>query len=288
MRNWNSNVANFLIHFTGMTLQGTIRKHPVASYFGFTFIISWGSAYAMVAPSLLRGEAIPKMTGLLLFPVMIVGPCVAAFVVSYFTEGKQGVQAILRRMRRWNVALKWYVQGILIPPVFILVTLFLLTTIVSTDFKPNFFPIGFLFAIPAGLLEEIGWSGFAFQQLHRRYHFMTSGIIIGLLWGLWHFPVIDFLGAASPHKQYLLFFFFAFVAVMVGIRLLISWLYLNTHSIFLCQVTHIASTGCLVMFGPSRVSAAEECVWYSVYAIFLLIGLLSFFYSHRSRVDMNF
>jgi threonine/homoserine/homoserine lactone efflux protein len=49
-----------------------------------------------------------------------------------------------------------------------------------------------------------------------------------VLWGLWHLPVVDSLGAASPHGSWWPEFFAAFIAVLAAIRVLIAWTYEHT------------------------------------------------------------
>ena len=39
-----------------------------------------------------------------------------------------------------------------------------------------------------GLFEELGWTGFAVPTLLRlRYGVLSTGLIVGVLWGAWHF-----------------------------------------------------------------------------------------------------
>jgi len=57
-----------------------VARHAVASYFVLTFAISWLGALAIVAPRQLRGEEIPKFTGILMFPVMLLGPVVLSLI----------------------------------------------------------------------------------------------------------------------------------------------------------------------------------------------------------------
>jgi membrane protease YdiL (CAAX protease family) len=123
---------------------------------------------------------------------------------------------------------------------------------VSMDFAPNTFLIGLGFGIPAGFLEEIGWTGYAFPQMCRDKSALAASILLGVLWGLWHIPVIDFLGTATPHGKYLPAYFLAFAGAMTAMRVLISWMYTNTRSVLLTQFMHATSTGSLVFFSLPR------------------------------------
>lgn len=141
-------------------------------------------------------------------------------------------------------------------------------------FTQNFFPIGILFGIPAGFFEEIGWTGYAFPKMVLHQNKIKASIILGLLWGCWHLPVIDFLGSATPHGQYLPAFFLAFIALLTAMRVIIAWVYSNTGSVLLAQIMHAISTGSLVMFGPAKILPAQEALWYAVYAVILWITVL--------------
>lgn len=122
--------------------------------------------------------------------------------------------------------------------------------------------------------------GFAYPSLRKKFSPSTAALILGLFWGIWHLPVIDFLGAGFPHGTSLPLFMLAFVITIVAVRLLICWIYENTGSVLYAQVMHAISTGCLVMFGPAMVTPAAESLWYSCYAmlLFLLIGSVYFIY----------
>jgi membrane protease YdiL (CAAX protease family) len=37
-----------------------------------------------------------------------------------------------------------------------------------------------------GIFEELGWTGFAIR-MRQRYGVLGTGLIVGVLWGAWHF-----------------------------------------------------------------------------------------------------
>lgn len=45
-----------------------------------------------------------------------------------------------------------------------------------------------LFAGPTG--EELGWRGFALNELQKKHSPLKSALIIGFWWGLWHLPIM--------------------------------------------------------------------------------------------------
>jgi membrane protease YdiL (CAAX protease family) len=160
---------------------------------------------------------------------------------------------------------------LLIPPGVMLTVLLGLGTFVSPVFAPNRFFVGVMFGIVAGFFEEIGWMGYAFPKMRWEHNALTASVSLGLLWAVWHLPVIDYLGTATPHGEYWFRFFLAFAVAMAAVRVLIGWVYTNTKSVFLTQCLHASSTGSLVALSPPRVTAGQEALWYAVYAVALWI-----------------
>ncbi len=49
--------------------------------------------------------------------------------------------------------------------------------------------------------EETGWRGLMYEALYPRYGLLVSTAVIGVAWGLWHAPLIVFLGYSMPHHR---------------------------------------------------------------------------------------
>jgi len=265
-----------------------LARRPVAAYFLLTFTVSWLGAFAVAAPHLLRGEAIPKFAGLMMFPTMLLGPSLVSIVLTRLIDGSEGLRDLFARMRRVAIPARWY-AALFIPPALVLTVLFCMKTFISPDFAPNRFWIGISFGFVAGFFEEIGWMGFAFPKMRHPENTLAPAIFLGLLWSVWHIPVIDYLGTSTPHGSYWLPFFLAFTAAMTAMRVLIAWTYANTNSVALAQLLHACSTGSLVIFSPPRVTAAQESLWYAIYAaaLWLLVALIASVYGKRLTLIRN-
>lgn len=64
-----------------------------------------------------------------------------------------------------------------------------LPRIFTTDDKITLLLMGIAVGLGAGILEELGWTGFAIPRMRLRYGVLSTGLIVGVLWGAWHFFV---------------------------------------------------------------------------------------------------
>jgi hypothetical protein len=258
-----------------MTMRQLIRSYPVGAYFAGAYLLSAVGVVLVYGPAALAGPAARSSEAtraLVAFPMLVVGVGVLGLTLTGVVGARGGLRTVRAGMGRWRVAAGWY-AALLLPPVLILTVLFLLRAVFSPVFTPRFFVLGVLFGVPAGVFEELGWTAYAWPRMSAAAasHPLVLAVVLGLSWGLWHLPVVDHLGAASPHGVSWLPFFLAFIAVVTGVRVLIVWVYANTGSILLAQLIHISSTGSLVVFSPGRVSAAQEALWYGAYAVALWV-----------------
>lgn len=249
--------------------------YPTSMFCLLTIAVSWLGAFCLVAQYIFRSEHIPKFSGLMMFPVMLLGPAFSGLFITWATEDASGVKMLLHRMTIWRCSWQWYAV-LVIPAALILATLALFKVFDSPVYTPNMFFVGSAFGIIAGFVEETGWTGFALPRLCRTYSTFTSAVCLGLVWSAWHIPVIDYLGTATPHGGWWLEYFLAFSFAMTAIRILIAWLFANTGSLLLAQLMHATSTGALVVLSPPRVSAAQEAFWYAVYGclLWLVVALI--------------
>lgn len=76
----------------------------------------------------------------------------------------------------------------------------------------------------AATLEELGWRGYAFDSLETRFGFVRASLVFGVLWSLWHLPLIF----VKDSYQYVilrdnLWFAVNFFVSIVPLGVIISW-----------------------------------------------------------------
>lgn len=276
-------------------MKALLQRHPIAIYFSLVLFISYGSFLIVVGPRLLHGGTEqPSDAEYILFPIIDLGVLLTALVLTGILDGGKGLRNIFSRLGRWRPNVLWYAAALLVPPALMLVVLTIFRTIISPVYTPKFFALGIVFGIPA-LLEEIGWTGYAYPRMRAKQSALVAAIVLGVLWGLWHAPVVDYLGAAAPHGAYWLPFFLSFIAIVTAIRALIVWIYSHTESLLLAWLMHFSMTASLVVLDPTAVSPAQETLWYWGYAIalWIVVAIIALFFGKnlvrqsRAQVQMG-
>ncbi len=169
-------------------IGGPVRRHPLAAFYAVTFLVSWG----YWIPVAVSGGGISHFPGLL-------GPMVAAFVVSAILDGSRGVRELTGRMLRWRVPLRWYMVALLplVGAVLALGALWLIEGSLPTFEElstmsglPSFgwFAVLVMVLLINGYGEEVGWRGFAWPRLRQRHSMSRAALFLAIPWAVWHLP----------------------------------------------------------------------------------------------------
>ena len=96
--------------------------------------------------------------------------------------------------------------------------------------------LGFLGSAINALGEEIGWRGFLTPLACEEFGFRRGSFLIGLLWSLWHYPVLLFAdyNAGTPAWYGLT----CFTLLVTGITFLFGWMRLRSGSLWTGMVLH--------------------------------------------------
>ena len=198
--------------------------------------------------------------------------------------GKQGWQALNQGLSQWRVGLVWYVVAVLGPVVLAIAAqvvtklLSLPATIAVSPADLSFYAIlGFVINFCATTCEEIGWRGFALPRLQKRHNALIATLIVGILWALWHLPLVFLVG--NPMAE----FPFLWFIIIVTNAVIYTWIYNSTKgSILLVALLH----GALNIWGAfiPGVSPIADALVNCVVAVILITVLGKVNLSHQKRV----
>jgi CAAX protease family protein len=226
--------------------RGVLAGHPLVSF----FVIAFAGAWVVEAPVVLSRTG----TGLLPYtlpPVVVVlaiagatftGPTVAAFVMARVTEGREGPKRLLRRYVQWRVKLRWYLFVLLVIPASEVLGAIVLPGVLAS-YQPVTlglvlgYPLAFVttFVLGGPLGEEPGWRGFALPRLQVACGPLGGGVVLGVLWALWHLPLF-WSGVWTPPTVANIVMFIVMITLLTVVM---TWVFNNVAgSLLITMLMH--------------------------------------------------
>jgi len=246
------------------TIKAFIKVHPLLSYFAIVFAISWGGILIVVGPGVfLATKEISGMLFVLVVLVALAGPSVAGILLTGLLDGRAGLSEFRSRLLKWRVGARWYAVALLSAPLLFTAVLLALS-LISSEFLPGIFTTddkasALLFGLVAGLMvgffEELGWTGFAIPRMRLRYGILSTGLIVGLLWGAWHFPLISGSGTSSVALGLAIVLVRLFTW-LPAYRVLMVWVYDRTGSLLIAILMHASLSASMFILTPVVIGVA--------------------------------
>jgi hypothetical protein len=185
--------------------------------------------------------------------IVFSGPLIAAVIAYALESGRKGVSELWKTSTHWRIGWRWY--GIMLA-----IILFINLPAFSFGLLKGPLPSGsqvwailvwfvpvFIYTFFASGLEEPGWRGYALPHLQTRYSAKKASVIIGMIWGIWHWPVFIPLytstlnspgGVPQALITVLIQLAVYIISSMISGALIYTWLYNRTGSVFLCILFH--------------------------------------------------
>jgi len=178
-------------------------------------IISFSIAWGIIGLYVFLGDSMEALFGQLtgnhpLFFLAVYSPAIAAIILVLRAGGLRGLRLFLRRALLWRCDAAWYAFLLLGVPLIFIAGSALRGNLLSEAFPFSTFTAGLvamLLAMIKGPIEEFGWRGLALPLLQRKFVPFWAGLILGVIWGLWHVPA--FLLSGTQQSQWSFGAFFA-------------------------------------------------------------------------------
>ena len=199
-----------------------VKRHPVIAYFLLAYVLTW-----WMFP-LLQFQPLLGLFGLF-------GPALAAIVMAAILNGRSGDKALLKRVVRWRVGVRWYAVALAGPALLALMAAGVAVLLgASSSVQIGTLSIFdfVIFIVVVG--EELGWRGFALPKLLEARSALAASLILGLLWSAWHLPTFFVPGTPQYGRSVI-----AFVVMTTIYSVLLCWLFLHTSgSVLLATLAH--------------------------------------------------
>jgi membrane protease YdiL (CAAX protease family) len=204
-----------------------------------------------------------------LFPLalmaMVTGPITAGILLTWLVAGPPGLRELGARLVRARVGARWYAVALLLAPLYFIATALLVAVgarsgeylpalLIASD-KVSVLVQGLAVGLAAGIVEELGWTGFAVPALRRRHGVVGTGLIAGVLWGVWHFLVKIWAAPSMGLIDYTAIDLASAVIGLTGYRILMVWVYDRTRSLFIAILMHLALTFSTLTLQPAVTGA---------------------------------
>jgi membrane protease YdiL (CAAX protease family) len=203
-------------------------------------------------------------------------PSLLGIFLTWKKEGVSGLRKLGQHIIQFRFSWRWYMFTFLIV---IAGTAGQLTInrILGNTFNGTLFLTQLGSFLPLLILgplsEEIGWRGYALPRLQTRWNALTSSLIVGLVWALWHLPLFMMVGTSQLELGDP---FISFLIKITASSILYTWLYNNTkHSLWSAILLHWLYTyaSLVVSSGITRSPLYNwfECLPYVIIAIVVVL-----------------
>jgi hypothetical protein len=172
-------------------------------FLALTFGLTWGLAALLFLFTdqiiAIFGEVSPSNP---LFILAVYSPAFAAFFLVLHHYGLRGLGGFLGRLTLWRASIAWWLLLVLGIPVAFYVGAAIKGGLGGTfPFSPWYDALpALVLALMLGPIEEFGWRGVALPLLQRKYSPFLAGLILGLIWAVWHIP--SFLIGGTPQSAW--------------------------------------------------------------------------------------
>ena len=250
-----------------------VSEHPFPAFIMLAYTLSW----AYWIPLALGDDAVRAGVGWPSQMPGLLGPAIAAVIVTSLADGRVGLADLWSRITRWRVGWWWLsvLVILLAGAVAIAATDGFRDTADLTLYSGISVGIGPLSTIVFALVvngfgEEIGWRGFLADRLLHNHSLTVTALIVALVWAPWHTPLFFLMSSFqgfSPGE---------IVGWTLGLTagsFVLVWLYRGSGmSILLVAVWHVAFNFTSATEAGNGVVAAVTSTLVMVAAVVIIIN----------------
>lgn len=251
-------------------------------FFGAVFVWTW-SFWAVAFFT--GGNMDEAGAGLILLLVGVMGPTVCGIIFNQLTRDKAGRRDYWRRVAGFRyISWKWYLVIILFVPMMHIAAA-LIDNLMGGGGStlgeaargvvenPLSIIASIMFSTLIPFLEELGWRGYVLDLLQERRSSLTSSLILGAIWSIWHLPMFFIPGSYQNELGIGTTAFWLFFLAIIPLSIPFTWIYNNTNRCILSAILFHAMvnfTGELILLSK-RADDIYNLLWFV--AAFVIVAV---------------
>jgi membrane protease YdiL (CAAX protease family) len=146
--------------------------------------------------------------------------------------------------------------------------------------------LGMVWSSIFALGEEIGWRGLLVPELATVTSFTNTALVSGIIWAVWHFPLIFLGGYNGGTSRW--YSALCFTPMVIGIATVLAWMRLKSGSVWtgmLLHASHNLFTQCI--FDPlTQDTVVTKYVRGEFGVALAVVGLLVGYFFWRKRAQL--
>lgn len=255
-----------------------------------TCLFSWACWLPII--NSLESSPFESAAGVLfLFFLGAYGPSLAGIALTCFYDKREGLRKLFKRTLPSSTGASWALLGVLTGPLIYASSIGVYAAFGGAVGTVNYgllpwLPVLFIVPVVFGpLAEEFGWRGFALPLLDHKNKAITSSIVIGFIWALWHAPLFwAKTGTAISGFPVEIASVSLFFLAVIGSSFVYTWVFNNTAgSVFTAILLHLSMNASGTITGMlfpemslEQRLALYHCYVAVVWTIVLAAALLKF------------
>jgi membrane protease YdiL (CAAX protease family) len=172
------------------------KSNQIWLFFGIVYLLSG----IMYTPVITSGQGMALLRNKLLIAVITFIPSLLGVVFILLTKDKATKRDFWRRIFRWpKASLGTFLTILLVFPALNVIAYMMASFITGEPIQLSYatevlqqFPLLVQFLLVefffGAVSEELGWRGYALDELQSRYSAFKSSLILGAIWAFWHTP----------------------------------------------------------------------------------------------------
>ena len=219
-------------------MQNLFARKSTNPWIFFVLTLGWSWIFWIPAAVLSHFDSTVYVTAL--HYIGGVGPLVAAIFLLYRTQNRDVQRNYWRKVIDFKrIGIRWYLLTVFIVP---LVTAFAALIDILFGGQGGQLETAILLSQPLEILsfvafillfgpvpEELGWRGYALDRLQVNRSALTSSLILGIIWSLWHLPLFFIEGTYQYYIGLDSLYFWIYMLDMIVKSILYTWIYNNNR-----------------------------------------------------------